>query len=158
MIMNYQDEPTLLSPEQTSFRFDAYILDATYADKLNRNEVFSVKFAPNNAADFDKLNELANSCITDIEFRKPADSNKQPRKMYEERAYCYSSQLFTPKINIPYEHTDMLRGQTATIAGHLRDLPLGEIAVQIDYIDFYDVNNGIQDDFAPVVEDDYSDW
>ena len=52
-----------------------------------------------------------------------------------------------------------MEGRTATITGHMRDLPLGEIVLQVDYIDFYDTTNGIGDETTEdESEGDDTDW
>ena len=46
--------------------------------------------------------------------------------------------MFKPKVNVNYDNNEQLNGHKATVALHLRDLPMGEVVLNADYVDLYE--------------------
>ncbi len=156
---NYYHEETILTPHKTEWRTEAFIIDATNLNSQNRFDEFSVVFEPLSYTHHQMLFELFEGFVSEVRLNTSPYSNKQARPLYEnKKGFLYSSQLFVPKINIEFNHPDELYGRTATITGHARDLPLGEVVLQIDYVDFDDTTNGtgVEPEVATVAEED--DW
>tara|TARA_R110002050_G_scaffold79877_1_gene170774 strand:- start:37 stop:513 length:477 start_codon:yes stop_codon:yes gene_type:complete len=156
---DYYNEQTILLPHKTSFRTEAFIMDARFIHSANRFGEFSVVIEPLSMMEHQALMEHLESCVSEVRLNTPPNSNKEASASYENgKGFLYSSQLFTPKTNIEFSHPDELYGRTATITGHARDLPLGQVVIQIDYIDIDDLSNGINEEpeIALVADDD--DW
>ena len=83
-------------------------------------------------------------------------SNKVPKKRTEDknRNPC-CNQLFTSKVNIEFEHPDMLRGRQASLTLHLRDAVDGSIYLQCEYCDVYEKVAPEIVDEKPAEEDDF---
>lgn len=152
-------EPTLLTPHETAFRTEAWIIDATNLNSPNSYQEFSVVFEPQTMTHHQMLLEHLVGCVSEVRLNTPFRSNKEARPLFEnKKGFLYSSQLFVPQLNIEFNHPDELCGRTATISGHARDLPLGQVVIQIDYIDFDDVTNGIDEEPVIASVDDEDDW
>jgi hypothetical protein len=148
-MIQYTEEQTILQPRHTEFIIDAFLYDATYVNTQNRDGVFSVVFAPYTFQDHQRLCELIESAVMEVELKKGFYSNKKAvAKTEKGGGLFYSSQLFTPRIEPKFLHTDELVGKQCSIKGHLRDLPLGEVVIQAAYIDLYDPLNGVDPDSA----------
>ena len=156
---DYYHEETILNPANTSFRIEGWIIDATNINNANRFGEFSVIFEPLSMMEHQMLMEHLEGCVRDVKLNTSPYSNKEARPLYEnKKGFLYSSQLFVPQINIEFNHHTELYGRTATITGHARDLPLGEVVLQIDYVDFDDTTNGtgVEPEVALVADED--DW
>lgn len=145
----YHNEPTLLNPRDTTFRMDAIIIDAEHwnrqiQDYTIKDGTFSVVFQPYSYNDDQMFREFVEEWTSYVEINKEQHSNKHAKPYLETKeGWIYSSQLFTPKLNVEAFDGSILRGKLCSLCGHLRDLPLGEIVFQVDYLDVYDEDNGI---------------
>lgn len=152
MISTYEREQTLLLPGETSFTVDAWIYDATHIVSTNRNGEFVVVFAPYTFYDHQRIAELVESAVVEVEMSKGPHSRKQGKALVErDGGLFYSSQLFTPKVNVPFHHADQLMGQLCSIKGYLRDLPDGSVVMNLSYIDLYDPLNGVEESRTELV-------
>ena len=152
-------EQTILTPHETAFRVESWLLDASNLNSQNNLGEFSVVFEPLEMCAQQMLLEHLEGCVKEVKLNTPYYSNKEARPLYEnKKGFLFSSQLFVPKCNIEFEHYTELYGRTATISGHARDLPMGEVVLQIDYIDFDDVTNGIDEEPVIASVDDEDDW
>ena len=159
---NYTNERTILTPIATRFTVDAWIYDARHINHHNKEGEFSVVFAPCTFYDHQALAELVETAVMEVEMKKDRYSNKLGvAKTEKGGGLFYSTQLFTPKVEPGFNHPDELVGRQCSIKGHLRDLPLGEVVINVEYVDCYDPLNGVEpentteDVSAPVVEDDW---
>jgi hypothetical protein len=153
-----EKEETLLTPNETSFRMEAKVYDAKYLDTKNFYDEYAVVFQPLDYYAFQNFHELVENAISQVELRKDRYSNKEAKKRLEDkRGMLYSSQLFPPKVNVEYKTYRELECLTATITGHLRDLPNGDVVINIDYIDFDDPLNGISPELQELFDDDEDD-
>jgi hypothetical protein len=159
-MIQYTEEETILQPVNTRFIIDAWLYDTTYINSQNKYGEFSVVFAPCTFHDHQTLAELIESAVMEVELRKGFYSNKKAvAKTEKGGGLFYSSQLFTPKVDPKFNHPDELVGRQCSIKGHLRDLPQGEVMLQVEYVDCYDPLNGVDPDSAAekeVICDD--DW
>ena len=143
---DYRSEETVLCPRETSITIDGWIIDAEGVDKPNRYDEYELHFCPDGTNEIAKLTEHMAGCVSLLMRTVSQYSNKEPRPLYhDKRKYFVASQLFQPKINIPYYEAIEFNGRKASINLHARDLPCGGVVINIDYIDFYDLNNGIED-------------
>jgi len=145
----YTQEETLLSPNETKFRLEAWIMNPHEANKPDFFDEYKVEFEPVSYSDYAELEELVSKWCNEVEWRKSQYSEKEVRALVRnKRKFFISSQLFPPKTNV--EDIYGLSCNTpagspqATITGHFRDLPRGEVVINIDYIDYNDPNNGIE--------------
>lgn len=146
MTYAYIEEETILKPRNTEFLIDAWLYATDNINSQNRYGEFSVVFAPVNFYEHQRLAELIESAVMEVELRKDRLSNKRAKAKTETSAgLFYSSQLFTPKVTPDFSHPDELRGLQASIRGHLRDLPNGDVVINVSYIDCYDPLNGIEE-------------
>lgn len=146
-------EETLLVPHEHSFRIEAWLYDCKYLNSMNTYGEFCVEFAPYSPDDDITVTECLDNAITMVELLKDPYSRKVPRPKVQRRSgIFYSNQLFVPKVNVNYQYTDELVGKLASVSGYLRDLPDGEIVINVSYVDVYDDTNGI-DDAAPAAVD-----
>ena len=136
--MNYTEE-TLLSPLETQISLEIIVMDAEYIRYPNRYDEYSLTFMPLNHTDEQRFQEVAEKAIMDVERMKGPWSTKQPKKMFitKRDKFFYSSQLFAPVINDKELHHDYMPNKKASIKGHFRDLPNGDVVFNIDYLDFY---------------------
>lgn len=161
MISTYEKEPTLLLPGETTFTVDAWLYDATHIESANRNGEYVVVFAPYTFYDHQRIAELVESAVVEVEMRKGFHSRKQGKALVErDGGLFYSSQLFTPKVNVPFDHSDQLMGKLCSIKGYLRDLPDGCVVINLSYVDLYDPFNGLDDSMEEQVmpPSDCDDW
>jgi hypothetical protein len=161
----YYKEETILNPLETSFRTEAWIIDAKHINSMNHYGEFGITFCPLTSTHHQMLHEHLESCVSQVKMMTNPDySNKEARPLYEDKmGHFYSSQLFTPKVNTDFYHSDELYGKTATITGHARDLPTGEVVINIDYVDIDCPNNGIEpteleEETTGTLVDDNDDW
>lgn len=158
--MNFtkEKEPTYLTPQDTHFRCEALIVDATHIANQNRYGEFSVRFMGLTQNDMSQLHEFLCLQLSKLKRELPIRSNKVIEPDYEDRkGFFYSSQLFTPKVNIEWERPEDLRNRQATIVGHLRDDPIGRVYLQIDYVDVDDDLNGVLSVMEEMASDDGED-
>ena len=135
----YVEERTILEPVDTQIRIEAWLGDCRYIDKWDKTEAYSFSFYPQTMLDHQNLLEVIENAVTTVQLRKDRHSRKEGRKLCENKdGSLFCSQLFLPKINVQYENTEQLNGMACTLALHLRDLPMGEVVIQADYIDLYD--------------------
>lgn len=136
---DYVTEHTVLQPHETSIRIEAWLGRCDHIDKWDKNDTYRFSFYPQTMTDHQLLLETIEQAVTRVELQKDRFSRKRGRKLCENKdSSLYCSQLFLPKINVSYQHTDQLEGKACSLALHCRDLPLGEVVLQCDYIDLYD--------------------
>lgn len=135
----YTKEPTYLEPHETKWRTEGRIVDAKYANTQNYEGMFSVTWMPITSDDYHMFLEHLRGIQKELMFMLPRDTRKEIKPLYEtKRGFFYSSQFKTPQFNLEYgSHWD-LKDRTATFTGHCRDLPTGEIVLQLDYVDVYE--------------------
>lgn len=152
---DYVKEETILEPYKTEFRTEGFIQDVDYLYTPNRYGEFSVSWVPLTDAHHQQLHEHLQGCVSEVQLSTSPYSRKVATPKYENsKGEFFCSQLFAPKVNIEVPHPTELIGKTATFVGHVRDLPMGEIVLQLGYLDVDDINNGIpvEDVSAPVVK------
>lgn len=148
MITNrdYVKETTILDPYSTQFRTEGWIQEVDFIYTPNRYGEFSVSWVPLTHQHHQQLHEHLQGCLSEVMLSISPYSRKEATPKYEDdKGNFFSSQLFAPKVNIEVPHPTELIGKTATIAGHVRDLPMGELVLQVDYIDVDDFTNGIDE-------------
>ena len=156
--MIYYNEQTLLNPRKTEMRMEGWLIDTTFINTANRYGEFSLSFQPQTTTDLQRLYECLEGAKTTILMDCGRHSNKTPTSRIEDKfGHLVCSQLFTPKVNVEFQHPDELMGREATFALHLRDNPKGEIYLQADYVDVFSRTNGI-DEPAPDDEVVFDDW
>lgn len=132
-------EETLLSPNETQISLEIIVLDADNIRYPNRYDEYVLTFMPLNHTDEQRFHEVAEKCMMNIERMKGPWSTKRPNKKFitPRDKFFYSSQLFAPKINDKELHHDYMPNRKASIKGHFRDLPNGDVVFNIEYLDFY---------------------
>ena len=149
-------EQTVLSPIDTRFNIDCFIVDATHINSANRDGEFQIKFQPVSYHDYIQLDERINSAMTTVMMETTSYSSKVPKKSTKDKNNIpYCNQLFTPKVNIEFEHPDMLSGRQASLTLHLRDAVDGSIYLQCEYCDVYEKAAPEFVDEEPAEEDDF---
>jgi hypothetical protein len=141
--MNYYDESegTLLSPLETSWRCDTWLLDTSHLLSTNRFDEYVFSFQPQTMEEFQVLLELIETSRTWVQQRRSIYSSKtqvMKASSYQRRdGSLYCSQLFIPKLNLPdAPHLDeQLLGKPATITGYIRDSVDGLLYLQCSYVD-----------------------
>ena len=142
----YVKEETILEPHKTQWRVDGWITDVDYLYSPNRYKEYIVKWQPLTHNDHQNLHEQLQQAIGQVQLSIGPYSNKVATPMYEDdMGQFYCSQLFMPKLNIEVPHPSELLGKTATFSGHIRELPLGQVVLQLDYLDVDDFTNGIDE-------------
>ena len=141
--MNYYDESegTLLSPLETSWRCETWLLDTSHLLSANRFDEYVFSFQPQTMEEFQVVLELIETSKTRVLERRSMYSAKA--RMMESSSYqrrdgsLYCSQLFMPKLNLPETpHLDeQLLGKPATVTGYIRDSVDGLLYLQCSYID-----------------------
>lgn len=157
---DYVKEETILEPYKTEFRTEGFIRDVDYLYSPNRYGEFSVSWIPLTDAHGQQLDEQLQGYVSQVQLSISPYSRKVATPQYENnKGEFFSSQLYAPKVNIEVPHPTELIGKTATFVGHVRDLPMGQIVLQLGYLDVDDINNGIQEEdaSAPVVQI-FDDW
>ena len=136
--MNYT-EKTLLSPTETEISLEIKVMDADNVIEPNRYGEYVLVFMPLCHTEEQRFHEMAEKAMMDVERRKAQYSYKEPNKKFitPRDKFFYATQLFPPKINDKNLHPDHMYNRDASIKGHFRDLPNGDIVFNIDYIDFY---------------------
>jgi hypothetical protein len=143
---DYVDEKTILEPYKTQFRTEGFIQDIEYLFSPNRYGEYSVSWVPLTHNDHQQLHEHLQGCVSEVQLSTSPYSRKVATPKYEnDKGEFYSSQLFQTKVSINVEHPSELIGKTASFVGHVRDLPLGQIVLQLDYLDVDDWRNGIDE-------------
>ena len=141
--MNYYDESegTLLSPLETSWRCETWLLYTSHLLSANRFDEYVFSFQPQTMEEFQVVLELIETSKTRVLERRSMYSAKA--RMMESSSYqrrdgsLYCSQLFMPKLNLPETpHLDeQLLGKPATVTGYIRDSVDGLLYLQCSYID-----------------------
>ena len=136
---DYVYEQTILVPYENQMRLEVWVGDCQYIDKWNKSDAYSFSFYPQTMVDHQNLLELVETAVSKVELGKDRFSRKQGRKLCENKdGSLYCSQLFLPKVNVQYENTEQLLGKPASISLHCRDLPLGQVVLQVEYLDLYE--------------------
>ena len=151
-------EETVLSPTDTRFNIDCYILDATHINSANRMGEFELMFMPVSNTDYIMLEERVRTAVSTVMMNMSPYSSKTPKSCMEKDRKPYCSQLFTPKVNIDFEHPDVLSGRQASLTMHLRDTVDGSIYLQCEYCDVYEPVTApavIKEEVEPADEDDF---
>ncbi len=134
----HEREQTLLTPAETEIRIEAWLVDVDHLIEPDADDVYSVSFQPATSSDYQRFMEAAEMALMTVEMRLGSHSRKRPTKKVEDnRGMCQASQLFKPKLNIELEHPSLYYGKTASINGHFREDPLGNVYFQASYIDIY---------------------
>jgi hypothetical protein len=141
--MNYYDESegTLLSPLETSWRCETWLLDTSHLMSRNRFEEYVFSFQPQMMEEFQALLELIETSKVLVEQRRSMYSSKA--RVMESSSYqrrdgsLFCSQLFIPKLNLPeLSHLDeQLLRRPATVTGYIRDSVDGLLYLQCSYVD-----------------------
>ena len=144
-IPHYKEE-TLLSPHETKFRVEVQVLTTEILEQNYCGE-FVIEFQPLTHFDYCYLEEHISKVCCDLEFMKDFNSQKEIRPKCQSNAgFFFATQLFPPKLNVADLDDYLLDFQnetpTASITGHFRDLPNGEVVINLDYIDFDAKSNG----------------
>ena len=143
---DYPKEETLLQPRQTQFRTEGWLIKTEHINSQNSYGEFGLTWCPLTTTHEQQTHEHLQGVLSSLRMQVPPDSRKEVRPLYQDkRGFFYSSQLFTPKVSIPFDRTEDLLRQTASISFHCRDLPNGEVVINVDYIDVYDPYNGIEE-------------
>jgi hypothetical protein len=156
-------EPTLLSPLETAWRCEAWLLDTRYIQHWNQFDEYVFSFAPQTMFDHQALFELIDNARSLVEMRKDRYSGKTrtaDTSSYEKNGSLYCSQLFLPKLNIELPYADYLDGKLVSLAGYIRDSVDGRLYLQCSYCDVYEGDEP-QPDAAPSSDDASSiedDW
>lgn len=139
MIYEYTEEQTILTPFDTRIEVECWLGDCQYINNRNRYDEFVFTFYPQTANDHQLLCEAGDAAVTKVLMGLTPYSKKEPRVNYENRdGSFYCSQLFMPKVNVDFEHTDQLLRQQASLKLHFRDDPVGKVYLQAEYVDLYD--------------------
>ena len=139
-MLSLSSEETILSLHNSSFRVEGWVVDATYLQTPNPDGEFSFVFEPLEMTQQQLLLEHLESCVSRVKLNR--DIEVRPR--YENKqGFLYTSQNNVPQVNVVFDDPMELYGRTTTLTGHIQDRPSGEIVLQIDYIDFDDLSNGI---------------
>lgn len=139
---NYREEETLLSPEQTRVRFEAKIVDSEYLVSPNGYGEYKVTLMPLTVSDSHSFFEAAEHALSTVEMTKSSYSMKEVSGQYEDRyGNVIANQLFAPKLNLELYHPMMYTNMDASICAHFRDLSSGAVCLNIEYIDFYEIED-----------------
>ena len=168
MTYDTTNDGTLLSPLETEWRCEAWLLDTSYLQHWNRWDEYEFSFCPQTMYDNQRLFEHIDNARSLVEMRKDRYSSKQKTadtSSYERKGSLFCSQLFMPKLNIQLPHGDYLDGKLVSLAGHIRDAADGRLYLQCSYCDVYEVDEpqgntagaNPHPDSAPVVDID-DDW
>ncbi len=132
-------EQTILSPCDTEVRLEAWITDAKYLITPNYSGEWVFDFEPSTSNDLERIHEMGNRCVFDVEWKAGPLSNKEPYKQFERNnGFLYSNQLFPPKLNIKADEPLYWEGQQVSLCCHFRDLRNGAIVINTMFIDSYD--------------------
>lgn len=136
-----ETEGTILSPTETHWRCEAWLIDTDFIRNWNKFDEYVFSFSPETMTDHQMLFETIDNAKSLVEMRKSRFSTKErmnDKSSYEKNGFPYCSQLFQPKINVDFDHPDQLRGMRASLSGHIRDTADGRIYLQCDYVDLYE--------------------
>lgn len=138
MTINYVEEPTLLTPAETSFDVEGQLYDLTYFQHWNRFDEYVFTFQPRFPSDYNKIYEAVENAVMLVEMRKSPYSNKVAiPKCENKHGHPMCSQIYLPKLNIEYEDASELQGRDCCFTLNLRDAPDGSIYLNADYITIY---------------------
>lgn len=137
----HESEGTLLSPLETSWRCQTWLLDTSHLLSTNRFDEYVFSFQPQTMEEFQVLLELIETSKMWVQQRRSmysAKSRVMDSSCYQRRdGSLYCSQLFTPKLNIPEapRMEEQLLGKPATVTGYIRDSVDGLLFLQCSYVD-----------------------
>ena len=140
------EEHTLLVPSEDAFSIECYLQDVKFLQQKNGFAEHYFTFIPFSSSDEMSLELAMASAISKVELRKEPYSRKIANAEYDaSRSAKFCSQLFQPKLNVAPENIEELAGQTASLKLHFRDDHDGNIFLQCEYVDVYDLHNGVVD-------------
>ena len=136
--LDHSVEETILQPNETSFRVEAWLEDTDFIQTQHRDGDFRFSFHCYSNHDHQIVAEQLEQAMTTVRLNSPPWSRKDARNGAEDKRGAYlCSQLFVPKINIELEHSSELYGKQVSLALHCREDPTGLVYLQCDYIDCY---------------------
>ncbi len=135
---NYFDkpnEPTYLSPTDTSITVEGYLQDVENIETMNGYAEYYFTFNPFSMSDDQMLMEHLEQGKLTLRNLLPPWSSKTPKLCHlDKKKQVKLSQLFPPKLNVSVDDPSELYGRVATITLHLRDDPTGEIYLNAEYV------------------------
>ena len=172
---------TLLEPAETTINFDAIITSSLIKEETiffkkdleimggsgtKANTLYSFEFIPATMQDTMDLEQLIENTIllnewsctySDLEIATEAGYKdlKDGVRLKNDGYKFQSSQLFKPKLNVSWETN--LSNKYAHIKAHLRDDPYGEIKLQVEYLDVFEVHPTNEPTSSEDIEID-NDW
>ncbi len=139
MNYNYQsdrpNEPTYLSPKDTSITVEGYLQDVENIETANGYAEYYFSFNPYTMTDDQRLMEHLEQGKLMLDNLKPSWSNKVAKLCHlDKKKQIVLNQLFPPKLNVSVDDPSELYGRVATITLHLRDDPTGSIYLNAEYV------------------------
>ena len=137
-LIDHEEEPTYLNPDQTSITIDGWLQDTDNIQIMNGYLEFEFTFNPKTMWDDQMLMEHLEEGKKMLNYLKPRWSRKEPKLHHlDKKKQIVCNQLFAPKLNIQVDNPEELINRTATITLHLRDDPMGEIYLNASYVNVH---------------------
>ena len=96
MTINYVDEPTILTPAETSFDVEGQLDDLKYFQHWNRFDEYVFTFQPRYPSDYNRIYEAVENAVMMVEMRKSPYSNKVAvSKCENKHGHPMCSQIFS---------------------------------------------------------------
>ena len=136
-MMNYTENPTLLTPQETQFYLKVFLVDTKHINNPDYESQFKCEFIPYDADEYTKLETRMDEMIDCLNTRRSCYDDRKFKPRYtstKNSLALFFSQNFTPKVNIPFDDTAELE-KTASLNLYLRDAPDGSVYLNCSYVD-----------------------